>query len=68
MTLAAVGTGHPSDVAAPAGHLCHDATGVQLYSQESVTFVVYTTEAGVAMQLPPDREHWATACQSAFQC
>jgi uncharacterized linocin/CFP29 family protein len=33
------------------GYLSHDATGVELYFQESMTFLVYTTEAGVAMQL-----------------
>jgi len=33
------------------GYLSHDTTGVELYLQKSMTFLAYTTEAGVAMQL-----------------
>jgi len=33
------------------GYLSHDTTGVELYLEESMTFLAYTTEAGVAMQL-----------------
>jgi uncharacterized linocin/CFP29 family protein len=35
------------------GYLSHDARNVELYFQESLTFAVYTSEAGVAMQ--PER-------------
>jgi uncharacterized linocin/CFP29 family protein len=35
------------------GYLSHDASSVELYFQESLTFLVYTSEAGVAMQ--PER-------------
>ena len=31
------------------GYLSHDATSVQLYFQESLTFLVQTSEAGVAL-------------------
>jgi uncharacterized linocin/CFP29 family protein len=31
------------------GYLSHDATSVQLYFQESMTFLVYTAEAGVCL-------------------
>jgi len=32
------------------GYLSHDANAVELYFQESLTFLVYTSEAGVVMQ------------------
>ena len=32
------------------GYLSHDATSVQLYFQESLTFLVYTAEASVALE------------------
>jgi uncharacterized linocin/CFP29 family protein len=32
------------------GYLSHDASSVELYFQESLTFSAYTPEAGVAMQ------------------
>jgi uncharacterized linocin/CFP29 family protein len=32
------------------GYLGHDATSVELYFQESLTFLVYTSEAGVALK------------------
>jgi uncharacterized linocin/CFP29 family protein len=32
------------------GYLSHDANGVELYFQESLTFLVHTSEAGVVMQ------------------
>ncbi len=35
------------------GYLSHDATSVQLYFQESLTFFVYTTEAAVALTARP---------------
>jgi uncharacterized linocin/CFP29 family protein len=31
------------------GYLAHDADSVQLYFQESLTFLVYTTEAIVSL-------------------
>ena len=31
------------------GYLSHDATSVELYFQESLTFLVYTAEASVAI-------------------
>ena len=31
------------------GYLSHDATSVELYFQESMTFLVYTDEASVAI-------------------
>jgi uncharacterized linocin/CFP29 family protein len=34
------------------GYLSHDATSVQLYFQESLTFLVYTSEAAVALTSP----------------
>jgi uncharacterized linocin/CFP29 family protein len=34
------------------GYLSHDAETVQLYFQESLTFLVYTTEASVALNAP----------------
>ena len=34
------------------GYLSHDATGVELYLQETMTFLVYTPEAGVALRPP----------------
>jgi uncharacterized linocin/CFP29 family protein len=34
------------------GYLSHDATSIQLYFQESLTFLVYTTEAVVALSAP----------------
>jgi uncharacterized linocin/CFP29 family protein len=34
------------------GYLSHDATSIQLYFQESLTFLVYTTEAVVALTEP----------------
>ena len=34
------------------GYLSHDATSVQLYFQESLTFLVQTSEAGVALARP----------------
>jgi uncharacterized linocin/CFP29 family protein len=34
------------------GYLSHDAASVELYFQESLTFVVYTSEAGVALSPP----------------
>jgi uncharacterized linocin/CFP29 family protein len=36
------------------GYLSHDAESVQLYFQESLTFLVYTTEASVALSLATD--------------
>jgi uncharacterized linocin/CFP29 family protein len=36
------------------GYLSHDAESVQLYFQESLTFLVYTTEASVALALASD--------------
>jgi uncharacterized linocin/CFP29 family protein len=36
------------------GYLSHDAASVELYLQESMTFIVYTPEAGVALR-PPAR-------------
>jgi uncharacterized linocin/CFP29 family protein len=35
------------------GYLSHDATTVELYLQESMTFLVYTSEAGVALNGQP---------------
>jgi uncharacterized linocin/CFP29 family protein len=35
------------------GYLSHDATSVELYFQESLTFLVYTDEAAVALQPAP---------------
>jgi uncharacterized linocin/CFP29 family protein len=35
------------------GYLSHDAASVELYFQESMTFLVYTPEAGVALSLQP---------------
>ena len=35
------------------GYLSHDATSIQLYFQETLTFVVYTREASVAFTPPP---------------
>jgi uncharacterized linocin/CFP29 family protein len=35
------------------GYLSHDATGVTLYFQESMTFLTYTTEAAVALTAVP---------------
>jgi uncharacterized linocin/CFP29 family protein len=34
------------------GYLSHDATSIQLYFQESLTFLVYTSEAVVALSAP----------------
>jgi uncharacterized linocin/CFP29 family protein len=34
------------------GYLSHDATSVQLYFQESLTFIVQTSEAGVSLTRP----------------
>jgi uncharacterized linocin/CFP29 family protein len=34
------------------GYLSHDATSVRLYFQETLTFVVYTSEASVAFTAP----------------
>ena len=34
------------------GYLSHDATSIQLYLQESLTFLVYTSEAVVALSAP----------------
>jgi uncharacterized linocin/CFP29 family protein len=34
------------------GYLSHDATSLQLYFQESLTFLVYTSEAAVALTAP----------------
>ncbi|HTJ35828.1 MAG TPA: family 1 encapsulin nanocompartment shell protein [Dactylosporangium sp.] len=34
------------------GYSAHDATNVQLYFQETMTFLVYTTEAAVALPAP----------------
>jgi len=34
------------------GYLSHDATSIQLYFQESLTFLVQTSEAGVALARP----------------
>jgi uncharacterized linocin/CFP29 family protein len=34
------------------GHLSHDATSIELYFQESLTFLVYTSEAAVALTEP----------------
>lgn len=34
------------------GYLSHDATSVQLYFQETITFLVYTSEASVAFNAP----------------
>jgi uncharacterized linocin/CFP29 family protein len=34
------------------GYLSHDAASIQLYFQESLTFMVYTTEAAVALSAP----------------
>jgi uncharacterized linocin/CFP29 family protein len=34
------------------GYLSHDAASVELYFQESLTFLVYTSEAGVALSPP----------------
>jgi len=34
------------------GYLAHDATNVQLYLQETLTFLVYTSEASVAFSAP----------------
>ena len=34
------------------GYLSHDATSIQLYFQESLTFLVYTSEAAVALTGP----------------
>jgi uncharacterized linocin/CFP29 family protein len=36
------------------GYLSHDAESVQLYFQESLTFLVYTTEASVALAVATD--------------
>jgi uncharacterized linocin/CFP29 family protein len=35
------------------GYLAHDATNVRLYLQESLTFLVHTSEASVAFTAPP---------------
>jgi uncharacterized linocin/CFP29 family protein len=35
------------------GYLSHDADSVQLYFQESLTFLVYTTEASVSLAVAP---------------
>jgi uncharacterized linocin/CFP29 family protein len=35
------------------GYLSHDASTVELYLQETLTFVVYTTEAVVPLPMPP---------------
>jgi uncharacterized linocin/CFP29 family protein len=35
------------------GYLSHDATGVELYFQESLTFLVYTGEAAVTLSATP---------------
>ena len=35
------------------GYLSHDATSVRLYFQETLTFLVYTSEASVAFTAPP---------------
>jgi uncharacterized linocin/CFP29 family protein len=37
------------------GYLSHDAAGVELYCQESMTFLVYTEEASVAISPAPAR-------------
>ena len=37
------------------GYLSHDAAGVELYFQESMTFLVYTDEASVAIRPAPAR-------------
>jgi uncharacterized linocin/CFP29 family protein len=37
------------------GYLSHDADQVQLYLQESLTFLVYTTEASVALTAPAEQ-------------
>jgi hypothetical protein len=34
------------------GYLSHDATSIQLYFQESLTFLVYTSEAAMALTGP----------------
>jgi uncharacterized linocin/CFP29 family protein len=34
------------------GYLAHDATSIQLYFQETLTFLVYTSEAAVALTAP----------------
>jgi uncharacterized linocin/CFP29 family protein len=34
------------------GYLSHDATSIQRYFQESLTFLVYTSEAAVALTAP----------------
>jgi uncharacterized linocin/CFP29 family protein len=36
------------------GYLSHDATSVQLYFQESLTFLVYASEAAVALAGPQE--------------
>ncbi len=35
------------------GYLSHDATSVRLYFQETLTFLVYTSEASVAFTVTP---------------
>ena len=37
------------------GYLSHDATSVRLYFQETLTFLVYTSEASVAFTAPARR-------------
>ncbi|MFJ5532868.1 family 1 encapsulin nanocompartment shell protein [Streptomyces sp. NPDC093261] len=37
------------------GYLSHDENSVRLYFQETLTFLVYTSEAVVALQAPPTR-------------
>ena len=45
------------------GYLSHDTAKVELYFQESLTFLVYTTEAIVAINPQPSqgRRAWPTA-------
>jgi uncharacterized linocin/CFP29 family protein len=36
------------------GYLAHGTTNIHLYLQETLTFLVYTSEVAVALSAPPD--------------